>query len=40
MHWFIAVMAVETGIAPDVLLRQDVRMLWTMGKVLEARNSQ
>jgi hypothetical protein len=29
-HWLIASLAVETGIAPSVLVLQSERMLWTM----------
>ena len=39
-HWFIATLAVETGIAPSVLMLESERMLWTMSKVLIAKGSQ
>jgi hypothetical protein len=37
-HWFIASLAVESGIAPNVLLEQSDRMLWTMGRWITAKN--
>ena len=37
LHWEIAALSVETGIAPSVLLEQDPRMLWTMGRYIVAR---
>lgn len=39
-HWFIAQLAVETGIAPSVLLLESSRMLWTMAKVIESKYSE
>ena len=38
LHWEIAALAVETGIAPSVLLQEDPRMLWTMGRYIVARS--
>jgi hypothetical protein len=37
-HWFIAGLAVETGIAPSVLMQESERMLWTMHRWLVAKN--
>ncbi len=37
-HWFIASLAVESGIAPNVLLEQSDRMLWTMRRWIIAKN--
>lgn len=39
MHWILAQMAVETGIAPSVLANESPRMLWTMYRVLVARSN-
>jgi hypothetical protein len=39
-HWTIAQLAVELGIAPSVLMNESPRMLFTMQRVLLARNSQ
>jgi len=33
-HWYIATLAVETGIAPSVLMQESDRMLWTMGRYM------
>lgn len=38
-HWYIAMLSVETGIAPSALMQESERMLWTLGKAVEARNS-
>ncbi len=37
MHWQIAMIAVETGIAPSVLMQQEPRMLWTMVRYMVSR---
>jgi hypothetical protein len=39
-HWFIAALAVETGIAPSALLAEEPRMLWTMQRYLVARSQK
>jgi len=33
-HWYLATLAVETGISPRELMKLDDRMLWTMGRYL------
>jgi hypothetical protein len=33
-HWYIATLAVETGISPRELMELDERMLWTLGRYL------
>ncbi len=38
-HWFIATLAIETGISPRELMRLDDRMLWTLQRALIARNT-
>jgi hypothetical protein len=39
-HWFLAHLAVETGIAPSVLMQESERMLYTMGMYLRHKHSQ
>jgi hypothetical protein len=38
-HWFIAILACETGISPRELMRLEPRMLWTMQRYLVAKNT-
>jgi hypothetical protein len=38
LHWEIAALSVETGIAPSVLMEQEPRMLWTMARYIVARS--
>jgi hypothetical protein len=37
-HWFIATLAVETGIAPRQLMKEEPRMLFTLYRYLVARS--
>jgi hypothetical protein len=37
MHWLIASVACETGISPTELMNLEPRMLWTLGRYLDAK---
>jgi hypothetical protein len=39
-HWFIASLAVETGISPRELMALEPRMLWTIYRYLVHRSKQ
>ena len=37
-HWWLAALAVETGISPRELMQLEDRMLWTMYRWIVAKN--